>query len=227
MIAQDEARQLFRDDVVHSVGQTFLSMPMRCCKCHDHKFDPIPTRDYYRMYATFSASQPAEMPAEFLPEENKNRFEQGLKLVETLHAFADGERQALVDKRESAAKKWYEEHNLPYKDDNARKNDREDQKPPRHVGLNETEKGQLKVREQDCWIWNRRKERYQPLVQSVFNGPDLSQNARNLRKPKKHRSEMASRIIHPSGRRLQGSRPSGDAGCPEWLHGAGRRCPNG
>ena len=67
MIPQEEARQLYRDDVVHSIGQSFLSIPMRCCKCHDHKFDPIPTQDYYRIYAAVSATQPAEMPAEFLP----------------------------------------------------------------------------------------------------------------------------------------------------------------
>ncbi len=65
MVPQEEARQLYRDDVVHSIGQSFLSTPMRCCKCHDHKFDPIPTKDYYRMYAALSATQPAEMPAEF------------------------------------------------------------------------------------------------------------------------------------------------------------------
>jgi mono/diheme cytochrome c family protein len=185
MIPQEEARKIYRDDVVHSVGQTFLSTPMRCCKCHDHKFDPIPTRDYYRMYATFSATQPAEMPADFLPKENQNRFDQGKQMVETLHGFADDKRIALVDKREAAAKNWYAEHDLPYKDNNARKNDPEDKKPPRHTGLDEMEKGRLKVREQDCWIWNRRRERFQPLVQSVFNGPDLSQNARNLKQPKK------------------------------------------
>ena len=35
------------------------------------------------------------------------------------------------------------------------------------------EQGRLKVREQDDWIWERRKERFEPLAQSVFNGPDL------------------------------------------------------
>ena len=39
---------------------------MSCCKCHDHKFDPIPTRDYYSLYSAFAATQPAEMPAVFL-----------------------------------------------------------------------------------------------------------------------------------------------------------------
>ncbi|MGI9241077.1 MAG: DUF1549 domain-containing protein, partial [Verrucomicrobiales bacterium] len=44
MVMKDEARQLYLDDVVNSVGQTFLSTTMRCFKCHDHKFDPLPTR---------------------------------------------------------------------------------------------------------------------------------------------------------------------------------------
>ena len=185
MIPQDEARQLYRDDVVHSVGQSFLSIPMRCCKCHDHKFDPIPTRDYYRLYAAFSATQPAEMPADFLPEENRSGFKNGQKLVGRLHQFADGKRQALIDKQEAAAKAWYVEHDLPYKNQNARRKDPEDQKPPRHVGLSDMQKGRLKVREQDTWIWERRKERYQPMVQGVFNGPDQTQNGRKLREPSK------------------------------------------
>ena len=185
MIPQDEARQLYRDDVVHSIGQSFLSIPMRCCKCHDHKFDPIPTRDYYRLYAALAGTQPAEMSAAFLPEENTAGFRDGQKLVDRLYEFADGKRQALVDKQEAAAKAWYKEHDLTYKGVNARRKDPEDQKPPRHVGLSEMEKGRLKVREQDVWIWERRKERYQPMVQTVFNGPDQNQNGRKLRKPEK------------------------------------------
>jgi hypothetical protein len=49
-------RQLWLDDVTNSVGVTFLGLGLTCCKCHDHKFDPIPTRDYYRMTAVFSAT---------------------------------------------------------------------------------------------------------------------------------------------------------------------------
>ena len=47
-------RQQYLDDVVNSVGVTFLANELRCAKCHDHKFDPIPTRDYYRMQAIFA-----------------------------------------------------------------------------------------------------------------------------------------------------------------------------
>ncbi len=186
MIPKAEARQIYLDDLVHNVGQSFLAMPMRCCKCHDHKFDPIPTRDYYRMYAVFAATQPAEMEAEFLPEENRNGFAQKRKLVVELLAFARAELAKVDNKQEAAAKKWYSEHNLPYKNENARKNDPEDKKPPRHVGLTPEEQGIKKVREQDVWIWERRLERYEPMTQAVFNGPVPNfLNGRKLRAPKK------------------------------------------
>lgn len=185
MIPKEEARQIYLDDLVHNVGQSFLSMPMRCCKCHDHKFDPLPTRDYYSMYAAFSTTQVAELPAEFTAEENLNGFEAKRKLTKELLDYAKSKRDAVTNKQEAAAKAWYAEHGLPYKNENERKNDPEDQKPPRHVGLTPEEKGIKKVREQDVWIWERRLERYQPLVQAVYNGPDDNKNGRKLRKPKK------------------------------------------
>ena len=69
-----ETRQLWLDDVTDSVGQVFLAHAMQCAKCHDHKFDPVPTRDYYSLMAVFSTTQFAEREAEFLPMENKNGF---------------------------------------------------------------------------------------------------------------------------------------------------------
>ena len=52
----EQSRQIYLDDTLNGIGQTFLSTPLRCCKCHDHKFDPIPTRDYYRMYAALATT---------------------------------------------------------------------------------------------------------------------------------------------------------------------------
>ena len=187
MVKTPEARQIYVDDVVNAVGQTFLATTMRCFKCHDHKFDPLPTRDYYRFYAAFAATQLAERPADFLPEENLEGFEEGKEHVQRLLDFATAEKQELVDKREAAAREWYQEHNLPYMNREERQGAPDEMKPPRHVGLNHVEQGQLKVREQDEWIWNRRLERYLPMVQSVYNGPDPAKrmNARRLRMPKK------------------------------------------
>lgn len=184
MVDAKEARQIFLDDVVNVVGQTFLSTTMRCVKCHDHKFDPIPTRDYYRLYAAFSATQMAERPAPFLPSENRNGFELGKKHVQTMLEFAVDEKNKLIDKRETAAKAWFKEHGLEYKDQQARKDLPDEEKPPRHIGLDHVDEGQLKVREQDEWIWNRRLERFRPMAQSVYNAShaNLAWNgARKLR----------------------------------------------
>ncbi len=63
-------RQLWLDDVTNLVGETFLAQPLRCAKCHDHKFDPIPTIDYYRFQAAFASTQFAEAKAGFLGSEN-------------------------------------------------------------------------------------------------------------------------------------------------------------
>ena len=184
MVEADEARQIYLDDLVNITGQTFLAQTLRCCKCHDHKFDPIPTRDYYRIYAAFSGTQMAERPVRFLAVENSEGFEQGKAHVQRMLGFAIAEKNKLIGKREAAARTWFEEHELPYKNEQQRKDLPDEQKPPRHVGLDHVEQGQLKVREQDEWIWTRRLERYQPLAQSVFNAEsiDLAWNgARKLR----------------------------------------------
>ena len=41
------------DDLVSVVGQTFLGLTVNCARCHDHKFDPIPIGDYYRIKSVF------------------------------------------------------------------------------------------------------------------------------------------------------------------------------
>ncbi|MFT5492474.1 MAG: hypothetical protein ACI8V5_002850 [Limisphaerales bacterium] len=42
------------DDVVSVSGQAFLGLTIGCCRCHDHKIDPLPQADYYRMTAFFN-----------------------------------------------------------------------------------------------------------------------------------------------------------------------------
>lgn len=182
MVKKPQARQIYLDDVVNAVGQTFLSTTMRCFKCHDHKFDPLPTRDYYRMYAVFEPTQLAERPVPFLRDESRQDFEHGKALTKRLLAFARSKKNALYEKRESAARQWYQESNRKYVAHKDRKNLPDEEKPPRHVGLDHVDQGRLKVREQDEWIWNRRLERYEPMVQTVYNGPVPGfLNARKLR----------------------------------------------
>jgi hypothetical protein len=49
--AQARADEL--DDLVATTAQAFLAMSMNCARCHDHKIDPIPQTDYYRLLAFF------------------------------------------------------------------------------------------------------------------------------------------------------------------------------
>ena len=48
------------DDMVANTGLAFLGLSFGCARCHDHKFDPIPTRDYYSMVAVFGKAVRAE-----------------------------------------------------------------------------------------------------------------------------------------------------------------------
>lgn len=48
------------DDMVSTTGAAFLGLTINCAKCHDHKFDPIPTRDYYRLCAVFAGVRHGE-----------------------------------------------------------------------------------------------------------------------------------------------------------------------
>ncbi|HBJ86232.1 MAG TPA: hypothetical protein DDZ88_20685 [Verrucomicrobiales bacterium] len=55
--AADRYDQL--DDIVSTTGQAFLGLTIGCARCHDHKFEPLATRDYYSLVAIFN---PLERP---------------------------------------------------------------------------------------------------------------------------------------------------------------------
>ena len=55
-------RAEWQADAVDTVGAAFLGLTVGCARCHDHKFDPISQRDYYRMTALFAGSVEREIP---------------------------------------------------------------------------------------------------------------------------------------------------------------------
>jgi hypothetical protein len=57
----DQFRAEWQADAVDTVGSAFLGLTVGCARCHDHKFDPISQRDYYRLSALFAGSTEKEI----------------------------------------------------------------------------------------------------------------------------------------------------------------------
>jgi hypothetical protein len=50
------------DDQISTTGAAFLGLTVGCARCHDHKYDPVPTKDYYRLLTAFNSGDRAEVP---------------------------------------------------------------------------------------------------------------------------------------------------------------------
>jgi hypothetical protein len=68
------------EDIVGTVGQTFLGMTVNCARCHDHKFDPIPQADYYRMRAALDGVRRGNRPVPATPSPRaRSRWSRGCR----------------------------------------------------------------------------------------------------------------------------------------------------
>ncbi len=45
------------DEQVDTIGRSFMALTLGCARCHDHKFDPIPTQDYYALAGIFQSTK--------------------------------------------------------------------------------------------------------------------------------------------------------------------------
>ncbi len=61
-VDKEKTRLIDRDDMLSNVMSTFTSLTVHCARCHDHKFDPIPQKDYYRLQAVFSGLDRGDRP---------------------------------------------------------------------------------------------------------------------------------------------------------------------
>ncbi|MGE0609549.1 MAG: PSD1 and planctomycete cytochrome C domain-containing protein [Pirellulales bacterium] len=60
------------DDTLRIVSSSTMALTMQCCKCHSHKYDPLPQVEYYRLQAVFMS---AYRPAEWVPQVNRRLVE--------------------------------------------------------------------------------------------------------------------------------------------------------
>ncbi|MSR60471.1 MAG: DUF1553 domain-containing protein [Planctomycetaceae bacterium] len=70
------------DDILGTIGQSMLGLSINCARCHDHKFDPIPQRDYYRLLSTFTTTVRSEVDLTMDREE----YERGRQAFDIEHA---------------------------------------------------------------------------------------------------------------------------------------------
>ncbi len=61
-VEKEKTRALDRDDMVANTMSTFTSLTVHCARCHDHKFDPIPQKDYYQLQAVFAGVERGDRP---------------------------------------------------------------------------------------------------------------------------------------------------------------------
>ncbi len=90
------SRQLMLDDMTDTTGAVFLGLTIGCARCHDHKYDPISQKDYYRIQALFAASAPKDDFAVASPFEQAVRAtveaEQKARIRQVKHAIDTIER---------------------------------------------------------------------------------------------------------------------------------------
>ncbi len=195
-----ETRQFFLDDVTNNVGEVFLSQPLRCARCHDHKYDPIPTVDYYKVQAVFATTQFANRTASYLPAENVARLD--LEKEKIVGFIKETERaQALIEAKEQEnAKRWYANRGMNYLPINQRRKLHDDQQPPRYYGLTHQDLGYRKLLSKRGQRLAREKEVFEQLAFSVYNGPVRVMNShRPMPMPPNLEGDIASTFVLKGG----------------------------
>ncbi|HKX61697.1 MAG TPA: DUF1553 domain-containing protein [Verrucomicrobiae bacterium] len=61
----EEFRVEYVADRLHTMAGAFLGLTMECARCHDHKYDPVSQKDYYRMFAFFNATDESGLYSHF------------------------------------------------------------------------------------------------------------------------------------------------------------------
>ncbi len=110
---EEEFRQDIVADRVHTNGIAFLGLSMECARCHDHKYDPISTKDYYSLsaflnnidecglYTVYTSNIPA--PSMFVYEGDDERRHAELKLQINLK---EQQRQAMQESARARFAQW-------------------------------------------------------------------------------------------------------------------------
>ncbi len=93
------------EDTIDNVGRTMMGLTISCARCHDHKFDPISTRDYYGLYGIFASTRyptPGlelfQVPDDLIPLVSEDRWKSIVKPYEKETRKLRDELHRLLDK---------------------------------------------------------------------------------------------------------------------------------
>ena len=107
------------DDRIDVVTRGFMAFTVTCARCHDHKYDPIPTADYYSLHGVFASSEePKDLPllGGPLPAEHDAYFKaKAAKEKEIENLIATTRRKGLAELRRRSGDYMYAVHNVAAK----------------------------------------------------------------------------------------------------------------
>lgn len=101
-VAKKVIRSATLDDMVTATGSAFLGLTINCARCHHHKFDPIPTEDYYRIRSAFEGVVHGRRP--LATKEQTQAFNAAMGPLNKERAKVVGEQDALTKSIETKAK---------------------------------------------------------------------------------------------------------------------------
>ena len=102
---KEVARYLERDDMLSTVMNTFVSLTVHCARCHDHKFDPVSTEEYYRLQAVFAGIDRVDRPYD-RDAETMRRRQHLLRMRSELAAGRFPVTESRGDELEHRVKAW-------------------------------------------------------------------------------------------------------------------------
>ncbi|MEZ5355982.1 MAG: PSD1 and planctomycete cytochrome C domain-containing protein [Bryobacteraceae bacterium] len=181
MSVEAVTRQMFLDDVTHGVAATFLGLTLGCARCHDHKFDPLPTKDYYRMQAIFATTEFARPRLPFLPTENTSGLAAGRAGMKAIAGKVQAHIDAFNDLSVANAMRKHgvtKPADLPAGVRAKAIRDRE--------GIGPDQFEELKLYQKHMQLYQESLDRYEPKAFAVSSGPrdGATDGGPNLKYPK-------------------------------------------
>ena len=88
-----------QDDLVDVTARSFMALTVGCARCHDHKYDPIPTQDFYSLKGIFASSEVWEYPLveEQIVETYKKAQEKVSDKQDSIQKFIKSQSEQLAD----------------------------------------------------------------------------------------------------------------------------------